>query len=56
MFVDVAQAVKITDPKDNRAYSIKTINLLKAHGKSARESLLIPGYALNCTICNEQIV
>ncbi|OIW00541.1 hypothetical protein TanjilG_24271 [Lupinus angustifolius] len=47
LVVDAVLAVKMTNARGEVKYPIKGINILKAHGKSARDSFLMNGYALN---------
>jgi T-complex protein 1 subunit alpha len=53
MAVDAMQAVKTTNNRNESKYPVKAVNILKAHGKSALESMLIKGYALNCTVASQ---
>ena len=46
MAVQATQTVKVTKQDGSVSYPISAINVLKAHGKSAKESQVIQGYAI----------
>jgi T-complex protein 1 subunit alpha len=49
MAVDAVISVKSTRADGRTKYPVGAINILKCHGKSAMESQLVDGFALNCT-------
>lgn len=53
MAVDAMLAVRTINSRGDIKYPVKAVNVLKAHGKSARESLFVKGYALNCTVASQ---
>ncbi|GLB35382.1 putative assists the folding of proteins upon ATP hydrolysis [Lyophyllum shimeji] len=53
MAVDAMLSVRTINNRGDIKYPVKAVNVLKAHGRSARESMFVPGYALNCTVASQ---
>jgi chaperonin GroEL (HSP60 family) len=56
MAVDAMLAVKNTNARGETKYPVKAVNILKAHGKSAKDSIFVKGYALNLTVASQGIL
>ena len=53
MAVDAMLAVKTINARGEIKYPVKAVNVLKAHGKSATESVFVKGYAINVTVASQ---
>jgi len=55
MIVDSILKVKAVNSRGEEKYPIKSINVLKSMGKSAKDTMLVDGYALNCTVASQEM-
>jgi T-complex protein 1 subunit alpha len=49
MVVDAMQNVKMTNAQGQIKYPVKNVHILKTHGKSSKETMLVSGYAIEAT-------
>ena len=49
MVVDAMQKVKMTNAQGQVKYPVKSVHILKTHGKSSKETQLVNGYAIEAT-------
>lgn len=54
--VDAMLRVKTVTKRGKARYPLNSVNVLKSHGKSMGESLLVNGFALNCTVVDQGII
>ncbi|KNC80134.1 T-complex protein 1 subunit alpha [Sphaeroforma arctica JP610] len=54
--VDAMLATKRVNAKGNVKCPVGAVNVLKAHGARAKDTRLVHGYALNCTIASQAMV
>merc|ERR1719329_1523815 len=56
MIVDAVQSVKVTGRDGKAKYPVGQINVLKGHGQSATESILMPnGYPLQTMMASQEM-
>jgi len=49
MVVDAMQNVKMVNTMGQTKYPVKNVHILKTHGKSSKETMLVDGYAIEAT-------
>ena len=49
MVVDAMNGVKMTNAQGQIKYPVKSVHILKTHGKSSKETTLVDGYAIEAT-------
>lgn len=55
MAVLAMERVKMTNVMGITKYPVKNINILKVHGKSSKESILVNGYAIEASRASQQM-
>ena len=49
MVVDAMNGVKMVNAQGETKYPVKAVHILKTHGKSSKETVLVNGYAIEAT-------